>query len=284
MKRILIIGAGSFIGRFFLDNSKGYDVKEFDIESSSYEQICFDNIDVVFHVAAIVHQDKNISDELYFSVNRDLAFNAAQAAKKAGVSHFIFMSTVKVYGENSTLDHPWNELTACSPLDAYGKSKFEAEKLLSDLNDDHFIVSIIRTPLVYGSGVKGNVKKIANLVKSFPIIPLGRIDNTRSMVYVGNLIALVKRVIDLQYVGVVLANDSRNVGTSDFVKFLIKGNGKKRLLLPFPSLLRWLIKHFKPELYHRLFGSLVVDSSITFDKINFDPPYAMSEGFKEVMK
>jgi UDP-glucose 4-epimerase len=280
---ILITGANSFIGRYFKNISPQFQVSEVDLLTIKPAEIDFTSTDVVFHVAAIVHQDKSIPESTYFAVNSDLAFEVANQAKKKGVKQFVFMSTVKVYGENSTEQNPWTEDSTCFPSDAYGKSKLDAEKRIIALADDNFIVTIIRTPVVYGAGVKGNIQKIAKLIKKYKIIPLKGIDNKRAMVYIGNLVALIQEAIYQQKGGILLAGDGQLLSTSEFVDFLIRSGNKKHLFIRFPKLLQALIKKVKPGFYNRLFGSMVIDNSRTFEILNFKPPFLPQKGLKEVM-
>lgn len=284
MKKVLITGSDSFIGKYFLRNAPEFHVEEFDIQNCKIKEIDFSGCDVVFHVAAIVHQTKAISDETYFAVNRDLAFQVAKAAKLAGVTQFVFMSTVKVFGENTVDSQPWTESSECLPQDAYGKSKYAAEKLLNELESEDFVISIVRTPLVYGPGVKGNVAKMATLIKKSSVIPLGNIKNKRSMVYVGNLVAIIKRVIEKQHSGIVLASDNRIISTSEFIRLLMDGCDEKHYLMSFPAILKWGVKYLKPSLYQRIFGSLEIDSTRSFEKLEFKAPFSVAEGLKDVMK
>lgn len=284
MKNIMITGANSFIGSYFKSHSKGNEITEVCLLENKPEDISCVNKDVVFHVAAIVHQDKAIPEETYFKVNSDLAYEVAKKAKQDGVKQFIFMSTVKVYGENSTVEKPWTEYSECLPVDAYGKSKLEAEKRLMELNDKTFVVSIIRTPVVYGSGVKGNIQKIAKFVKKWKFIPFKGINNKRAMVYIGNLIALIHQVIEKQQFGIFLASDDKIISTSEFVKHLITSSGKKKYFITFPVLFQKLIKLLKPNLYNRLFDSMVIDNSKTFKELNYMPPYSIEFGLKDVVK
>jgi len=283
-KKIIITGANSFIGSYFKNNSRENEITEVCLIKNKLKNIDFANKDVVFHVAAVVHQDKSIPEETYFKVNYDLAFDVAKKAKQDGVKQFVFMSTVKVYGENSTDKNPWTEDSDCNPVDAYGKSKLEAEKRLMELNDKTFVVSIIRTPVVYGAGVKGNILKIAKFVKAYKIIPFKGINNKRAMVYIGNLIALIHQVVEKQQPGIFLASDDKIISTSEFVSNLINGSGKRKYFVKFPIFFQRLIKLFNPNLYNRLFGSMVIDNSKTFNVLNFKPPYSTENGLIEVMK
>lgn len=284
MKKILITGAHSFIGTYFTSASESYDVHEVDLETIALDDISFKDFDVVFHVAAIVHQDSSMPEHKYLEINRDLAYNVAKAAKSNGVSQFVFMSTVKVYGENSSEEDPWTEVSECSPQDAYGKSKLLAELLLEGLVNDDFIVSIIRTPVVYGSGVKGNVAMIGRFISRFRFLPLGGIHNKRAMIYIGNLIHIIQSVIDQKYPGVVLASENMGYSTSQFVTFLSDSSCKRTLITPLPYFVIALIKYVRPNLYNRLFGSMVLCNDKTVLALNIKLPYQPVFGFEQVMK
>jgi nucleoside-diphosphate-sugar epimerase len=143
-KTVLITGSTGFIGTNFIRNAGDLTIKEADLLTTPVEKIDFSGCDCVLHLAALVHQMKGAPKELYFAVNRDLALEVAKKAKLQGVKHFVFMSTAKVFGESTTNVKPWDENTICSPKDPYGESKFEAEKLLKDLEDELFKVAIIR--------------------------------------------------------------------------------------------------------------------------------------------
>lgn len=283
MKKILITGAHSFIGSYFIKASEMYEVEEVDLEHVSFDNIDFKGFDVVFHVAAIVHQDASISDQKYLEVNRDLAYNVAKAAKSQGVSQFVFMSTVKVYGENSTEEDPWTELSECFPQDAYGKSKLAAEQLIGALASDAFAVSIIRTPVVYGCGVKGNIALIGRFISKFRILPLGGIKNKRAMIYIGNLIYIIQIVIEKKYSGVALASENEGYSTSQFVNYLADASKKRIFILPLPHFVIGLIKQLKPGLYDRLFGSMVLCNDKTVAVLDLQLPYKAPYGFNEVM-
>lgn len=283
MNKITITGANSFIGSYFKKNTPQFQVNEVDLLTNKPSEIDFSKTNIVFHVAAIVHQDKAIPESTYFKVNSDLAFDVAQKAKQDGVKQFVFMSTVKVYGENSTIEHPWSEDSECKPSDPYGKSKLDAEKRLMQLNVENFVVSIIRTPVVYGVGVKGNIQKIAKFVKAQKFIPFKGINNKRAMVYIGNLVALIQEVIKQQKPGIFLAGDAKILSTSEFVYYLISAATSKKYFITFPLVMQKLIMLVKPSFYNRLFGSMVIDNSKTYKELNFEPPYTAEQGLKEVM-
>src|SRR3972149_3840531 len=164
MKNILITGSSGFIGSNFIKLNTSLTVREIDLLTTTIETSDFSDIHSILHLSALVHQMKGAPENEYFKTNSDLAFNTAKKAKEEGVSHIIYMSTVKVYGEFTNFGESWNEDTERKPIDPYGKSKLEGEKRIKELEDQNFAVSIIRTPIVYGPGVKANMYNLMALV------------------------------------------------------------------------------------------------------------------------
>jgi nucleoside-diphosphate-sugar epimerase len=283
MPRILITGSNSFIGNNFRIYSPNRDVKVISLRNTIIEQIDFSSIDVVLHLAAIVHVFKHIDKADYYRVNRDLTLNLAKAAKNAGVKQFVFLSTIKVYGEFKEGSSPWEENTACNPSDHYGKSKYEAELELQKLNAPDFTVSILRTPLVYGPGVMANMLKLIRLVEKVPVLPLARIDNTRPYIYIGNLVAYVDRIIELNIPGTFICMDEKMPSTSYLVEYLSQFLNKKVILFHLPQFCVKIGKRFYPGFFERLFGSVKLDNSITRDKLAFKPPFTTEEGLKQMV-
>jgi nucleoside-diphosphate-sugar epimerase len=280
--KIVLTGKNSFIGKSFIDEySKKYQIDESCTLANKIEDIKFDSVDVVIHLAAIVHQDKRIGEDIYFKINSDLAYSVAKKAKESGVSQFIFFSTVKVFGENTTKDEEWNENSECKPCDPYGRSKFDAEQRISSLNDETFSVSIIRPSVVYGPGVKGNIFKMIEIIEKVPILPFGNINNNRSMVYIKNLIALMAAIIDKRARGTFIACDSKIISTSQFVRILANISNKKRLIIPIPTFSQTIIKLISNQKYNKVFGSLCVNNSITCDILKYTPKYSLEEGLRD---
>lgn len=280
IKNIAITGSSGFIGTYFIKNNSEFSIQEVDLLTSKVEEVSFTGIDSVLHLAALVHQPKGKNDDEYFKINRDLAFNTAKRAKSHGVKQFVLMSTVKVYGESTTNQAPWDENSDCNPEDSYGQSKFEAEKLILTLKDDTFKVAIIRSPLVYGAGVKANMYSLIKLISKFPILPLGGINNKRSVVYIGNLSALTTKVINDQASGLFIAGDKDPMSTSQISISIAHSLNKRIRLIKMPQILQKALKSLGPSYYNRLYGSLLVDNRKTNEFLSFSPPFSSEQGIQ----
>ena len=180
-------------------------------------------------------------------------------AKASNVKQFIFISTVKVFGEESK--EIFNENSPTNPKDYYGLTKKIAEEKLLKLEDKNFKVAIIRLPLVFGPGVKANFRSLINIVNTFKILPLGSINNKRSMVFVGNVCHYIFQIIKLKE-EVYSSQMKMKVFQllSSFIKFQKRW---KKMLFYFIPLLKNFLKIIKPKYYQRLFENLEVDNSLT---------------------
>lgn len=278
MTKLLITGSNGFVGSYFVENyNDKYEIKTFSFRSDDLATLNCSDIDVVFHLSALVHQMGGASAEEYQRVNVTQTLQLAKKAKENGVRNFVFMSTVKVYGEET--DSVYTESTLCHPEDEYGKSKLKAELELQKLEDENFKVSIVRTPIVYGYGVKANIKSLVNLVNKIPVLPFGSITNKRSMVYIGNLCHLVDVLIEKQKSGIFLASDDEPLSTSKLIKLIAKNLNKKVYLVKIP-LFETILKVAKPSFHKRLYGSLEVDNSITKEKLSLKNPYSVEDGIR----
>ena len=278
MAKLLLTGSNGFIGSYFKKHySHIHQIATFSFLNESLDTLNLAETDVVVHLSALVHQMGGANKKEYEDVNITQTLKLAQKAKESGVKHFIFMSTVKVYGEES--DTVYKEDTKCNPRDEYGESKLEAETKLQKLDDDSFTVSIVRTPIVYGEGVKANILNLINLIKKVPVLPFGNIQNRRSMVYVGNLCAIINRIIELRKPGIFLASDDRAFSTTEFVHLIALALNKKSFLVSVPFF-QFLLKQIKPSLYNRLYKSLEVDNTFTKKVLGFSNPYSIEEGIK----
>jgi UDP-glucose 4-epimerase len=282
MKKILLTGAKGFIGSYFKEKYKNiYEIKEFSFLNDNFEELKLDNIDTVVHLSALVHQMGGATREEYFTINVDNTLKLVQKAQASGVKQFIFMSTVKVYGEES--DTIYTEKSPCNPQDDYGLSKLEAEKKLMELETDSFIVSIVRTPIVYGRGVKANILNLTKLIERVPILPFYNIQNRRSMVYIGNLCAIISQIISFEKSAVFLASDDEVLSTSEFIKLIAKSK-KVKVYLVYIPFFETLLKYIKPSFYKRLYGSLEVDNSYSKRILDFKNPYSVEEGIYFMLK
>lgn len=282
MANILITGANSFVGRNFILHSRYPDSEEVSLIDIQPSDLNFSSFDTVLHVAAIVHQSKKIPEDEYFRVNRDLCVEVARNAKKSGVKQFVFLSTVKVYGEFNPESGPWTETSDCNPDDPYGKSKYEAEIELKKLEDDIFKVAIIRTPLVYGRDVKANMFSIMKLVDNVAILPFKRVENKRSFTYSRNLVGFIDRIIEKRASGVFIAMDSEPLSTTDLVILIARYLNKKTILISFPKFLIKLGKKVFPKIFDRLYGSFEMENSQTLHTLDFTPKYSSEEGIQDM--
>jgi len=279
--KILLTGSSGFIGRHYLEhNSLQYDISPVSLQTCPIEDIEFNSIKTVVHLAGIAHRMEKIDDQIYFDVNHKLTVALASAAKEAGVSHFVFMSTVKVYGDNTKefLDLSSSTL----PTDPYGKSKLDAEKNLLDLANEKFKVAIIRPPLVYGPGVKGNLIRFLKLADGRMRLPFKNIENKRSMVSIDNLIALINKIIESASEGIFIAGDKQPISTSQLLNYIYKAANKKPQWFTMPKIGLWILNKLKPDLYSRLYGSYIIDNTESNKKLNFTPPYETEDGIRKM--
>jgi nucleoside-diphosphate-sugar epimerase len=276
--KILITGQRGFIGTNFRQYSRFYDIERVSVSEKDVHKINFSGYDAVVHLAALVHRKKRIPEHEYFRINHSLSLNLAEAAKKAGVKHFIFLSTVKVYGETNPGTGAWNEVSECRPADAYAKSKLAAEKALLKLEDGSFTVAVVRTPLVYGAGVRANMLDMVKVIEWSKILPFGNLSNRRNFTSVENLAAYIDRIIEIRASGIFIAMDKEAISTTELVQMISSGLGKHRILLNMPGFLQWSGSLFFPGYFESLFGSCELDNSMTLKKLEFNPPLTTREG------
>ena len=273
MKRVLITGKDSYIGtsleNWLLREPDKYYVDTVDMKDGSWKNVDFSQYDVVFHVAGIAHiKETSENQDLYYKVNRDLAYETAQKAKADGVKQFIFLSTMSVYGIESGVI---NRMTPLKPNSAYGKSKIEAEKLINKLQDVSFIIATLRPPMVYGKGCRGNYTRLASLALKTPVFP--KVDNKRSMVYIDNLSEFVKRLIDNRSGGLFFPQNAEYVNISEMVKLIADAHDKKVLMT---KLFNPLLRLLNVSTVNKVFGDLVYDMCMS----EYESDYRVC-GFRE---
>lgn len=245
-------------------------------------------VDIAIHLAARVHiMQEELADPLaeYREANVEGTLNLARQAAKAGVKRFIFISSIKVNGEQTLSGKLFTADGFPAPEDAYGISKFEAEQgLLALAEETGMEVVIIRPPLVYGPGVKGNFASIMRLVEKAVPLPFGAVHNQRSLVGIDNLVSLIMTCIDHPAAAnqIFLVSDGEDLSTSDLLRRLARAAGVSSRLIPIPaSLLNMgLIMLGKKMVAQRLLGSLQVDISKTKELLGWEPPVTVDEGLR----
>lgn len=277
MKKILITGANSYIGTSFEnyinENFTGrYTVDTVDMIDGSWREKSFFGYDAVFHVAGIAHSDTGkVSEErkqFYYQINTDLTVETAQKAKADGVKQFIFMSSAIVYGDSALIGKRKviTQDTELSPANFYGDSKVQAEKGLLPLSDDSFKVVILRPPMIYGKGSKGNYPQLSKFAQKLPFFP--NVQNERSMLYVGNLAEFVRLMIENEEEGVFFPQNDTYSSTSEIVKMIADAHGKKiRLVKGFTWALK-IMSHLT-GLVNKAFGNLSYEMSLSEYKENY---------------
>ena len=270
MKQILITGANSYIGMSFESHLNQwpdrYRVDTVDMVGDAWRGKSFAGYDAVYHVAGIAHSDyRKISPEraeLYYRVNTQLAVETARKAKEDGVRQFIFMSSASVYGESAPIskDKVITRSTPVSPVNSYGDSKVQAEKGIVPLQDESFKVAILRPPMIYGKGCKGNYSTLTKLAKKLPVFPY--VENQRSMLYIENLVEFVRLVVDNEEQGVFWPQNDEYTNTSEMVKMIAQVHDKRVVMI---RGLNWALKLMShvTGLVNKAFGSLCYDHEMS---------------------
>ena len=272
MKRILITGAGSYVGesvrKYMLATAPG----EFEIDAvgtmnDEWRKADFAQYDVVYHVAGIAHVNADPKMEpLYYKVNRDLTIEVARVAKAAGVGQFIFMSSQIVFHESQSLKtEVLTKDTKENPNGFYGDSKLQAEKGLHELESDGFKVCILRPCMIYGPNAKGNFPRLARLATKVPVFPCWH--NKRSMLYIDNLAEFVKQAVLRGLSGTFYPQNREQADTVEIIRFFANAAGHKvwitRLLNPFV----WL-GSFVLQPINKMFATYYYDPSMS--RMDFD--------------
>lgn len=290
MKRILITGANSYIGtsfeKYMQKFPEKYQIDTIDMVDGSWKEQNFRGYDVVYHVAGIAHSDTGkISSEkekLYRKINTDLTLETAEKAKTEGVKQFIFMSSAIVYGDSAPIGKE-KIITKCtepSPANCYGDSKLQAEIELRKLETENFKIVILRPPMIYGKGSKGNYPMLAKLANKTPVFP--KIQNKRSMLYIGNLVEFVRLMIENEESGTFFPQNAEYSNTSELVKIIAEANGKNiRLIGGFGWALKFL--SFFTGLVNKAFGNLTYDQTMSEYKDDYRK-YGLRASIEETEK
>ena len=270
MKKILITGANSYIGicvETYLNQwPERYQLDTVDMIGDGWKAVSFRDYDAVLHVAGLVHQPQTKNDpaqaEAYDRINHRLAVETAEKAKREGVRQFLFLSSASVYGLNAPVGKVVmiTEDTPLNPTDNYGISKKKAEEGLGNLQDSGFKVAILRPPMIYGKGCKGNYQTMVKLARKLPVFP--KVANQRSMLYVENLAEFIRLLIDDEAEGIFFPQNREYVNTSEMVNLIANAHGKGILLI---GGFTWALKLLASVtgIVDKAFGSLCYDFQLS---------------------
>ena len=275
MIRILITGANSYIGTSFANYlaqpefAGKYQVATLDMIGDAWRSHDFSQYDTVYHVAGIAHSDSGkISDErakLYYAVNTDLTVECAKKAKDAGVKQFIFMSSAIVYGDSAPIgkEKLITRDTPVNPANCYGDSKVQAENGIRPLDCDTFRVVILRPPMIFGKGSKGNYPLLSKLARKLPAFP--KVENKRSMLYIGNLVEFVRLMIENGEHGTFWPQNPQYSNTSEVISLIAKAHNKRCVLIPGFGWVLKLMSH-ATGLVNKALGNLAYDQALSVYK------------------
>ncbi len=270
MKKILITGANSYIGTSFEKYMsrwpEKYQVDTVDMIDDSWREKSFAGYDTVFHVAGIAHSDTgNVTEErkaFYYKINTDLTIETAQKAKSDGVKQFIFMSSAIVYGDSAPIGKTKviTKDTPVNPANFYGDSKVQAENGILPLNDTSFKVCVLRPPMIYGPGSKGNYPVLSKLARKLPVFP--KVNNQRSMLYIENLTEFIRLMVENEEQGIFWPQNAEYSNTTELVQLIARAHGKKIIIIPGFTWALKILSH-ATGLVNKAFGSLSYDASLS---------------------
>lgn len=245
MKRVLITGAGSYIGtkveEWLKRSPELFEVESIDTFNGNWKKADFAKYDVVYNVAGIAHVKAAKGEgPLYYAINKDMVIDIAKAAKAAGVKQFIHMSSMIVYKEVKTLEGKQiHKDTKPSPNGFYGDSKLQGELGAQALADKNFKVCVMRPPMIYGPGCRGNFPRLVWLARKTPVFPAWH--NMRSMLYIDNLCEFVKQLILHEMEGVVYPQNAEYTDTVEIIRYYAKASGKRIWITRLFNPLIWLL-------------------------------------------
>ncbi|GHV57424.1 UDP-glucose 4-epimerase [Deltaproteobacteria bacterium] len=269
MKRVLVIGRGSYIGRRFAEYVQGeLEVDFAGARDGSWREVNFSGYEAVLMAAGLAHRRVAAARrDLYLAVNRDLPVAVAQKARRSGVGQFIFLSSLYAYGrrrgEINEGARPRED-----PGSIYGLAKLQAEKILAALAEESFQVAVVRPPLVYGPGCPGNFLRLAALTRWLPVFPAR--PNRRSMIYIDNLSRLLRLIVEHRAAGLFCPQNEEYVSTPDLVLEIARVLGRRVRLSGLLNPPVSILKRFVP-LAEKVFGDLYYTQDLS--RNNGLPPY-----------
>ncbi|WP_342436969.1 NAD-dependent epimerase/dehydratase family protein [Paenibacillus sp. FSL L8-0436] len=266
-KKILITGKGSYIGTNFIKWLQKwpslYETFELSVRDDEWKKHDFSFYNIVVHVAGIAHvsADPNLEQQ-YYKINRDLAIEVANKAKKENVGQFIFLSSMIVYGTDGTIgkENIITNSTIPTPSDFYGKSKLEADLAIQRLGNEKFNVVSVRTPMVYGPNCKGNFPKLNKLTDKTFIFP--DIKNQRSMIFINNLCQFLKLIVDEKVTGVFHPQNKDYVCTTEIIKIMASIKNKRIFYFKILNPILLVISR-KNNFINKVFGNKVYEKSLS---------------------
>ena len=261
--RILITGASGAIANALNRRMAGKaDIDLISVRGDNWKNVDLSVYDCVVHTAGIAHvKFKNEMQDQYMQVNRDLTLEVARAAKAAGVKHFVFLSSMLVFGPAAPAGQTRviDASTQPAPENAYGMSKLQAEEGLREMETADFPIAIVRPPMVYGGGTKGNFSTLMRHCGKLPVFP--RIGGRRSMIYMDNLTAFIELIISGRAAGTFHPADKNGVTTPEMLRAIRAAKGKKTWLCPLFDPFVKLIGKSAPA--RKIFGGIEYDASLT---------------------
>ena len=287
MKKVLITGAGSYVGesvrKYILAKDTSFQIDAVDTMEDNWKKADFSQYDVVFHVAGIAHVNADPKMEsLYYKVNRDLTIEIARHAQEAGVKQFIFMSSQIVFHESQSLRTEVLTVdTEPSPNGFYGDSKLQAENGLKALRakGGQMKMCILRPCMIYGPNAKGNFPRLAKLGSKVPVFPAWH--NKRSMLYIDNLAEFVMQAIVRELEGTFYPQNRELADTVEIIRFFAKEAGHEvwitRLLNPFVWLGSFVLQpinkmfatyYYDPQMSHMEFDYQLVSFEESLKRVS----------------
>lgn len=260
-KKILITGINSYVGNKFAEHcANDFDIDKISLRDDSWEDLDFSKYDSVLHVAGIAHTSKDCSlKDKYYAVNTKLTYQIAKKAKEDGVTQFVFMSSIIIYGDSAPIGQQKiiTKNTEPMPDDFYGDSKLQAELKIQPLADESFKIAMIRPPMIYGEDSKGNYPKLVKLAKYAFIFP--NVTNQRSVLYVDKLSQELRNIVTNRQNGIFMPQDDEFFCTSEFIKqYRAEQLGKKTYLTKvFNPIIKLTAK--KVGFVNKVFGNLVYE-------------------------
>ena len=316
MNKIFVTGANGFVGkslcntlasnnRFFCGAVRDTKLYSTHLKSNNIKYVSVGNInsktrwkdvlsgyDCVIHCAGrahILNEDRNMSSESYRLINIEGTKRLAEQSATAGIKRLVFLSSIGVNGSQTSNTKPFSIFDHPQPSDEYTISKYKTEKVLSEISSKTGLeIVILRIPLVYGYGAKGNFARLLKLVHTGIPLPFGSIKNKRSFIGVDNLVDIIICCADNPKAAgkTFLVSDGEDVSTVDIIRHISFAMQKSSHVFPFPIPLLKLIGFIfgRHKEIKQILGSLQIDIKYTCDTLNWKPPLSIMEGIKRMIQ